>query len=100
MQGLMNLLKVLWKLIVYVVVIYLVFMALAWAFLGSYPRETWSISKLRLNNAWSFVTGATNDVSKTARDMSNVAQKHLNEAKDRIDGKDPYEDYNRSLNNN
>ena len=100
MQGLLNILKMLWKLAVYIVVIYLVFMVLAWALLGSYPRETWGITKLRLNNAWYTVTGASHEVSKTARDMSNVAQKHLNEANDRYHGKDPYEDYNKSLSNN
>lgn len=73
-------------LIVYIVI----FFALVWILLGLTPSQTYHQI---VNRAIS----ATNVATKTAGDMGRVANHHLNEASDRIHGKDPYQDYNNAL---
>lgn len=74
-----------------------VFTLLAWIFLGLSPRDTWNRFLKQVNYVTSFVTGSARNVSETASSMANVAKHHLNEAADRIDGKDPYEGFNNRL---
>ena len=95
MNFIAKLIKECIRLVIYAVV----FVLLAWIFLGLSPRSTWNRFLTQAGHVTSFVTGSARNVSETASDMANVAKYHLNEASDRIDGKDPYEDFNNRLSN-
>ncbi len=99
MEAIVKILKGLIKLIIRLAIVYAVFLALAWALLGVPPMEGWTVTKSRISSATSFMTGASSDVSKTAGDMKRVGSRHLQDAKDRFNGKDPYEEFNKSLSN-
>ncbi len=99
MEAIGKILKGLIKLIIRLAIIYIIFLALAWALLGVPPMEGWTITKSRISSSVNFITGATSDISDTAGDMARVGGRHLQDATDRFHGKDPYEDFNKSLNN-
>ncbi len=88
------------KTIIWLVVHIIAFFILVWILLGMGPFETY---QRIVNRVVSFANGtiaATNNITKTAGDMGRVANHHLNEANDRINGKDPYQDYNSTLDAN
>lgn len=99
MEAFGRILKGLIKLVIRLAIIYVVFLALAWALLGVPPMEGWEVTKSRIASVGNFVTGASSDISSTAGDMKRVGSRHLQDAKDRFHGKDPYEDFNNSLSN-
>lgn len=99
MEAVVKILKGLIKLAIRLAIIYIIFLALAWALLGVAPMEGWTVTKSRISSVYSFVTGASTDVSSTASEMKRVGGRHLQDAKDRFHGVDPYEDFNKSLNN-
>ncbi len=93
-MGFINLLiKTIIRLIIYIAV----FMAFVWLLLGIPPQDTWTRSWDRLNQMIGRAASSAGDIAKTAGDMKNVAGYHLQQAADRIDGKDPYEDFNAQL---
>lgn len=81
------------KLLIYAVI----FTVLVWIFLGLSPKSTWYHFNRQIDRVISFVTASTNNISSTASDMANVARYHLDQASDRIDGKDPYENIDNRL---
>lgn len=99
MEALGRILKGLVKLVIRLAIIYVIFLALAWALLGVPPMEGWTVTKSRIASVGNFVSGASSDISETAGDMARVGGSHLQNAKDRFHGKDPYEDFNKSLSN-
>lgn len=82
-----KLIKVCIKLMIYAVI----FTVIAWIFLGLSPKSTWDRFNRQVDKITSFITGSVRNVSSTASDMANVARYHLDQASDRIEGKDPYE---------
>ncbi len=90
-------LKNLSKAFVWLCVHAVAFVLLAWLLLGLTPTQT-------VNKSYDNILGLINgtrsfgrSLTKTAGSMSSVAQHHLNEAAERIDGKDPYEKYNSQI---
>lgn len=91
--------KKLTKALIWFCVHAIAFILLAWLLLGLTPTQTVQTS---YDNIMGLINGTKNfsrGVTKTAGSMSNVAQHHLNEAAERIDGKDPYENYNANISN-
>ena len=76
------------NLVIYAVI----FTMIAWIFLGLSPKSTWDRFNRQVDKVTSFITGSAGNISSTASDMANVARYHLDQASDRIDGKDPYEE--------
>lgn len=97
MQAVIKMIKFLYKLCIRLIVVYLIFMGLAWMLLGMHPKETWGTSVSRLNSLRGAITGYTNETTDVAGQMSKAAQKQLDAAKDRFHGIDPYENYNKEL---
>ncbi len=85
------------KLVIRLAIYAVVFAAFAWLLLDIGPAETWQRSVENLGNIGARISGAASTTVKTAGDMKDVAGYHLREAADRIEGKDPYEDFARSL---
>lgn len=99
MEALGKILKGFVKLVIRLAIVYAVFLALAWALLGVPPMEGWAVTKARVTSVGDFISGESSEVSKTAADMKRVGGSHFQSAKDRFHGKDPYEDFNKSLSN-
>lgn len=97
MQAVLKMIRFLYLMTIRVIVIYLVFMALAWLLLGMPIMETWNVSMGRINTFFGKVTGFADDTADAAKGLSQLGEKHLNEAKDRFHGVDPYEGYNKRL---
>lgn len=89
--------KKLTKALVWFGVYAIAFILLAWLLLGLTPTQTVQTSYSNVMNLIHGTKSLSRSVAKTAGSMSNVAQHHLNEAAERIDGKDPYEDYNATI---
>lgn len=89
--------KKLTKALIWFCVHAIAFILLAWLLLGFTPTQTVETSYGNIMNLVSGTKGFSRTVGKTAGSMSNVAQHHLNEAAERIDGKDPYEKYNANI---
>lgn len=88
------------KAIIWLVVHAIAFFVLVWILLGMGPSETYHKIAARVMSVKNGTVAATNSITKTAGDMGRVANHHLNEANDRIHGKDPYQDYNSTLDAN
>lgn len=75
------------------------FIMLVWVFLGIPPTDSLKTANDRVWSAYQFMAKGTflDDITKTAGDMKRVANRELNQAAERIDGKDPYEDFNNQL---
>ncbi len=71
----------------------LVFILLSYFLLGLKPNQTVQTSVRNITNLVYGTKSFTRSISETAGNMGNVARHHLNEASERIDGKDPYEDF-------
>ncbi|MDR2902555.1 MAG: hypothetical protein LBU87_05575 [Lactobacillales bacterium] len=71
-----------------------VFVGLVWLLLGMNPKETYTKARDHFYQVKAKLTGAKTAFSETASDMAGVAKYHLNEAQDRIEGKDPYRNVN------
>ncbi len=93
METLKNLISLCFRIVVRLTFYALVFIVLAWLLLGLTPTVTVRTSMRNISNLMNF----TRDISRTASNMGDVARHHLNEASERIDGKDPYEDFNATL---
>lgn len=93
----MFLIKKLSKTIVWLCVHIVAFILLVWLLLGLTPTQTVQVSHHNIINMINGTKGFGKSVARTAERMSDVAQHHLNEAAERIDGKDPYENYNATL---
>lgn len=98
MQGLLNLLRSLLRLMFRLGIIYVVFLILAWMLLGIHPREGASTTYRRIASVGHWITGFAGDVKDAGVGMAKMGEKHLKEAQDRYHGIDPYEEYNRKLN--
>lgn len=85
------------KAVIWLVIHIIAFFVLVWAFLGLSPADTYHKIVERAISLKNGTISATNSVAKTAGSMGRVADHHLNEANDRIHGKDPYADYNSTL---
>lgn len=88
------------KAIIWLVIRAISFFVLVWILLGMGPSETYHKIAARVISLKNGTISATNSIAKTAGDMGRVANYHLNEANDRIHGKDPYQDYNSTLDAN
>ncbi len=88
------------KAIIWFVIHAIAFFVLTWVLLGMGPLETYNKIASRVISLKNGTITATNSVAKTAGSMGRVANHHLNEANDRINGKDPYQDYNSTLDAN
>ncbi len=82
---------------VWLVVHIIAFVLVAWIFLGMTPTETYQRFIMRMQSYRAGTVSFTSDLAKTGARMGQVADHHLNEAAERIDGHDPYERYNQSL---
>lgn len=87
------------KLCINIAIVIIILMALAWLFLGLTPRQSYERAKAHINS-WIHGAGSiSQSVQNTADSMADTAKSRLNEAADRINGKDPYEEYNNRLMN-
>ncbi len=93
----MEFINFLFKLFVRIFLYALVFAALVWLLLGIGPIETWQRSVHNISRIGDRFGGVVTATTDTARDMKNVTEYQLQKAADRIDGKDPYEDYVKKL---
>ena len=93
----MEFINFLFKLFVRIFLYALIFAALVWLLLGIGPIETWQRSVRNIARIGSRLGGAIETTTDTAKDMKNVATYQLQKAADRIDGKDPYEDFSKQL---
>ena len=93
-------LKNLSKICIWFIVRAFIFFVLVWILLCINPTDTYNRIYQRAialkNGTFSF----SQSLSHTARNMGKVADYHLKEAAERIDGKDPYQDYNSTLDRN
>ncbi len=97
METLKGLIKFLILAVFKIAVFFIIFMLCAWALLGMTPSETWTTTVSRISSLTGGIVNFGHDTMDTAGRMKGVAQYHLNQAAERIDGKDPYEDYNKAL---
>ena len=67
-----------------------IFLGLVWLLLGIPPKEAWLRTQNNVGRLFGRASTFAGDFSKTAGDMKNVADYHLQEASDRLHGKDPY----------
>ncbi len=88
------------KALVWLVVHIIAFVLIAWIFLGLTPTETYQKFVARMQSYRAGTFTFTSDLANTGSRMGAVANHHLNEASERIDGHDPYERYNQGLDNN
>ena len=93
----MEFISFLFKLFIRIVIYALIFAALVWFLLDIGPIETWRRSVYNIGRIGSRLGGAVETTVDTAKDMKNVAGNQLQKAADRIDGKDPYEDFAKQL---
>lgn len=73
------------------------FFLLVWILLGMSPMDTYGQMANRFLSIKNGTFAFSQSVAKTGRSMGKVGNHHLNEMNDRINGKDPYQDYNNSL---
>ena len=67
-----------------------IFLGLVWLLLGIDPKEALTRSRDNLGRLFGRASNFAGDFTKTAGDMKNVADYHLQEANDRLHGVDPY----------
>ena len=67
-----------------------IFLGLIWFLLGIPPQEAFTRAKTNLGRFLGQTSKFAGDFGKTAGDMKNVAEHHLEEANDRLHGIDPY----------
>ena len=79
------------RFIFHILIYVVVFVGLVWLILGIPPMETYSRAVQNIGGLIGRATGISQEVMQTAGDMKNVADSHLQQAADRINGIDPYE---------
>jgi len=67
-----------------------IFLGLVWLLLGIPPQEAVVRSRDNLRRLFGRADNFAQDFTKTAGDMKDVADYHLQEANDRLHGIDPY----------
>jgi hypothetical protein len=67
-----------------------IFLGLVWLLLGIPPQEALTRSRDNLRRLFGQADHFAGDFKKTAGDMKEVADYHLQEANDRLHGIDPY----------
>lgn len=82
------------KFCTWLIVHIIAFVVIAWIFLGMTPTETYQKFVYRMHSIRSGTSTFASDLSKTGASMGRVANQHLGEAAERIDGRDPYERQN------
>ncbi len=97
MDTLKNLFCLCFRILVRLVFYALVFIVLAWLLLGLTPTQTVQTSMKNIINIVYGTKSFTRSLSQTAGSMGDVARHHLNEAAERVDGKDPYAGFNAGL---
>lgn len=100
MQGLIALMRSLFRFTWRISIVYVVFLLLAWVLLGMHPREGATTTYNRIRGVWHWVTGFAGDVKEAGVGMKEMGERHLKGAQDRFHGIDPYEEYNNKLNQN
>jgi hypothetical protein len=75
----------------------LIFVGLVWALLGMEPSETYMRTRDNLGHKWAKIKAFSGDVFSTGESMKNVADYHLQQASDRLNGIDPYEKVNQKF---
>ena len=68
-----------------------IFLGLVWLLLGIPPQEAWLRTRNNLGRLTGRASHFAGDFGKTTSDMKDVANYHLKQASDRINGIDPYE---------
>lgn len=97
MQAILKMIRFLWEVAYRGAIVYLIFMLIAWVLLGMHPKENWAITTERVGTVWHKVTGFTSDAKTAAAGLSQMGEKHFKDAQDRYHGIDPYEKYNKQL---
>ena len=97
MQAILKMIKFLFRLAWRSAIVYVIFLIAVWGLLGMHPREAYRITCSRLASVGHWITGFASDVGEAGAGLQKLGEKHLNEAKDRYNGIDPYEDYNNQL---
>lgn len=67
-----------------------IFLGLVWLLLGIPPKEAFVRSRDNVGRLFGRAGTFAGDFTKTAGDMKDVADYHLQEANDRLHGVDPY----------
>ncbi len=93
----MNFLRKLYRVLVWLAIRAAIFLALVWICIGMKPIDTYNEFVNRIRNAHASVQSFFDDVRDTGVMMGAVADHHLQEAKDRTNGIDPYERQNREM---
>ncbi len=85
------------KALVWLTVHIIVYVLLTWVFLGIGPKETYHKFIQQMNAYRSGAFTFSSDFATTTSKFGRVANHHLNEASERIDGIDPYDRHNSQL---
>lgn len=97
MQAVLKMIRFMLMLAYRGAIAYVIFMLVAWVLLGMHPKENWAITTDRISGGWNKIMGFADDTKVAAKGLHQLGEKHLNEAKDRYHGIDPYENYNNQL---
>ena len=98
MQAVLKMVRFLARLAYRALIVYVIFLILAWVLLGIHPRDGFAQTSERFRGAWHRITGFADDVKEAGSGLHRMGERHLQEAKDRYNGIDPYEKYNNQLN--
>ncbi len=98
MQAVIKMMRFLARLAYRAVIVYVIFLIMAWILLGLHPREGFTQTTDRLRGGWHRITGFAGDVKEAGAGLHKMGEKHLKGAQDRFHGIDPYEEYNNQLN--
>lgn len=97
MQAVLKMIRFMFNLAWRGAIVYVIFMLMVWILMGIHPRETWGKTYSRVAGVGHWITGFTSDVADAGAGLHKMGERHLNEAKDRFHGIDPYEKYNNQL---
>ena len=100
MQAVLKMIRFLVRLAYRALIVYVIFLILAWVLLGIHPRDGFAQTTDRIRGAWYRVTGFAGDVKEAGAGLKDLGERHLKDAQDRYHGIDPYEKYNNQLNQN
>lgn len=93
----MGFIKLLFRLCLRIFIYAIIFMLFVWVLLGIKPMETWQRSIHNIVQIGDRLSRGIGVTVQTVDSMKNVAESQLQKASDRIDGKDPYEDFSKRL---